>query len=72
MLTPQWDSDAGCTAEDLRHVYEFHPGFAALPTFECASALPATSLLPLADILPNYDEVHVLSHQALSSGKAFA
>jgi hypothetical protein len=50
-------SSAGCTAEDLRHVYEFHPEFAVLPTFVCASALPATSLLPLQDILPSYDEV---------------
>ena len=49
---------AGCTATDLRHVYQFHPDFAVLPTFVCASALPATSLLPLADILPNYVEVH--------------
>lgn len=50
-------SSAGCTAEDLRHVYEFHPDFELLPTFVCASALPATSLLPLHDVLPNYDEV---------------
>ena len=38
-------------------MYEFDPDFAVLPTFVCASALPATSLLPLEDILPNYDEV---------------
>lgn len=57
-------SYAGSTAADLQHVYEFHSDFAALPTFVCASALPATSLLPLHEILPNYDEVpsHIFWH----------
>lgn len=47
---------AGCTADALHRVFEFHPHFAALPTFVSASGLPATSLLPLQTILPRYDE----------------
>ena len=67
IVGPAWGlcpMHVGCTAADLRYVHEFHPDFAALPTFVCASALPATSLLPLQDILPNYDEVlsHMFGH----------
>jgi len=47
---------AGCTAGELHRVFEFHPHFAALPTFVSASGMPATSLLPLQSILPRYDE----------------
>lgn len=60
----------GCGPEDLQHIYEFHPHFTALPCFVCASALPATSLLPLSDILPHYDEVVQASRPALGNTEA--
>lgn len=49
---------AGCSADQLRLVYERHARFSTLPTFLCASVVQASFLVPLMDILPNYDPVN--------------
>ena len=69
---PRLGCIAGCKAGDLRHVYERHPSFLALPTFALASVLPSTWLIPLADILPRYNPVNQWFSRNYSCTAAYA
>lgn len=50
----------GCTEKDLRLVYERQAGFLALPPYLCASVVQASHLVPLRDILPDFDPRQLL------------
>ena len=47
----------GCTAADLKYVYECHEDFAALPTFAVIPAHPVAFGVPLEQYIPNFDRV---------------